>query len=346
MCLHKPARRLSAKAHAALERTDRVKFRTTAQSGHIQYYGHSDQSSNSHKIMSRAKHWQFTLNNYTEDECERIDAMGTDPTVSYLIYGKEVGASGTPHLQGHISFVQQRSLIQVKNRLAERAHLEVVRLLSSHIEYCKKDGAYREFGTPPKIALASNGQRNELAEFRSTVSEGVFNSPELREKHPNVMARYPHFARQIIRDLFPKSEQPDLPLRAWQQRLVEIADGEPDPRKIYFVVDRAGNCGKTYLGKFLQRTREAVQIVRAGKVADMAYQYVERTKILIVDVPRSKGEHLQYSFLECVKDGLLFSTKYESVMKQFDPPHVFVFMNEEPDPKALSVDRYHYINPI
>jgi len=65
-----------------------------------------------------------------------------------------------------------------------------------------------------------------------------------------------------------------------------------------------------------------------------------------VDVPRSKGEHLQYSFLECVKDGLLFSTKYESVMKQFDPPHVFVFMNEEPDQKALSEDRYHYISPI
>jgi len=295
--------------------------------------------------MSKAKHWQFTLNNYTDDECQHLDELGADPTVSYLIYGKEVGSNGTPHLQGHVSFVAQRSFNQVKNRVATRAHLEVVRLLGSHIEYCKKDGSYREYGTPPKSAL-SNGKRNELDEFRTTVAQGVFDSPELREKHPNVMARYPNFARQIVRDLFPQTNAPDLPLRAWQQRVVEIADGPIDPRKIYFVVDRQGNCGKTYLGKFLQRTHEAVQIVRAGKVADMAYQYKERTKILIVDVPRSKSEHLQYSFLECVKDGLLFSTKYESVMKQFDPPHIFVFMNEEPDGTALSVDRYHYISPI
>jgi hypothetical protein len=293
-----------------------------------------------------AKHWQFTLNNYTQDEYERICELGVHATVEYLIVGEEIGASGTPHLQGHISFVSQRRFRQVKNWVSPRAHLEVVRLLRSHIEYCKKDGSYREFGTPPSSALAASGKRNELDLFRATVATGVFGSPELREKHPNVMARYPHFARAIVRDLFPQGEFPNLPLRAWQQRVVEIANQEPHPRKIYFVIDRVGNVGKTYLAGFLRRNLEKVQILKPGKLADMCLMYRIETKVLIVDVPRSKSEQLQYAFLESVKDGMLFSGKYESQMKFFTPPHVFVFMNEEPDMKALSVDRYEYIIPL
>ncbi|AIF71501.1 replication-associated protein [McMurdo Ice Shelf pond-associated circular DNA virus-1] len=295
--------------------------------------------------MSQGKHWQFTLNNPTQDERNVLAELGDQPTTQYLIYGDEVGASGTPHLQGHVSFVQRYRFNQVKNWVSPRAHLELVRLLRRHIEYCKKDGAYLEFGTPPDSTLAKDGKRNELAEFRATVAEGVFHSPELREKHPNVMARYPHFANSIIRDLFPQSAPPDLPLRAWQQRVVELIDAPPDPRKVYFIVDRQGNAGKTSLAKLLHRTHEAVQIIRSGKVADMAYLYKITTKILILDVPRSKSELLQYSFIEMVKDGLLMSTKYESVMKTFDPPHILVMMNADPDHTALSTDRYHYIIP-
>lgn len=293
--------------------------------------------------MSLAKHWQFTLNNYTDDELAKIDALGASAACDYLIYGKEVSSTGTPHLQGHVSFAARKRLTAVKNAVAGRAHFEVVRLLQRHIDYCKKDGCYREFGSPPIREVSGSGQRNDLADFRATVASGVFGSPELREKHPDVMARYPGFARSVVRDLFPKGELPDLPLRAWQQHVVDLCDAAVDPRKIYFVVDRAGNSGKTYLGRYLSHKREAVQILRAGKVADMAFQYKITTKILIVDVPRSKCEHFQYAFLEMVKDGSLMSAKYESCMKVFPPPHVFVFMNEEPDHSALSADRYEYI---
>lgn len=295
-------------------------------------------------MSGRAKHWQFTLNNPTDDEREIIDALGEGPTTSYVIYGEEVGASGTPHLQGHVSFTARRTFAQAKAAIAGRAHLEVVRLLQRHIDYCKKDGRYREFGSPPTSEVSGSGERNDLADFRATVASGVFGSPELREKHPTVMARYPAFARSVVRDLFPSRDFVDLPLRAWQQHVVDICDAAVHPRKIYFVVDRAGNSGKTYLGRYLQNKREAVQILRAGKVADMAFQYKITTKILIVDIPRSKCEHFQYSFLEMVKDGSLMSSKYESCMKEFPTPHVFVFMNDEPDSTQLSPDRYEYIS--
>lgn len=298
--------------------------------------------------MSRAKHWQFTINNYTDDDESVLASQGDDEHVAYLIYGKEVSSSGTPHLQGHVSFSKQLRFSQVKERLPDGAHLEVVRLLQSHVEYCKKDGNYTEFGTPPNFSNDSrSASRLEFDEFRSTVASGVFDSPELREKHPNVMARYPHFARSIVRDLFP--DIPKLPadsLRPWQRRVVEFCNAPVDPRRILFVVDERGNSGKTYLGRFLFGNHEKVQVIRAGRVADMALIYSATTKILVVDVPRQRVDTLQYSFLEQVKDGMLLSAKYESQMKIFPPPHVIVFMNEDPDMKALSEDRYKILKPL
>lgn len=294
----------------------------------------------------QAKHWQFTLNNYTDDHERSIAELASRSDVDYVIYGKEVGASGTPHLQGHVSFCTARRFAKVKESLPDGTHLEVVRLLQHHIDYCKKDGCFVEFGSPPK-SLRTGSSRDEFAEFRSTVAAGVFDSPELRAQHPNIMARYPHYARAVVRDLFPRPVGPtDASLRPWQRRVVEIISGEPDPRKVLFVVDERGNSGKTYLGRFLLGTREKVQILRAGKVADMALAYKITTKLLVVDVPREKGEHLQYSFLEQVKDGILSSPKYQSEIKMFPPPHVLVFMNEEPNMNSLSEDRYHIIKPF
>ena len=300
--------------------------------------------------MSRAKHWQFTLNNYTDDELALLESLGAsivDPdgescSASYLIYGKEVSATGTPHLQGHVSLSARKTLTQIKALIAPRAHFEVVRLLQHHIEYCKKDGSYSEFGTPP-VAEVSQGKRNDFDLFRATVAGGLFDTPELREKHPSIMARYPQFARDIRRDLFPQHPPPDHPLRAWQREVLAYVDGPVDPRTVLFVIDSAGNAGKTWFGKHLRSTRQKVQIIRAGKLADMALNYKFDTKIAIIDVPRAKSEHLQYSFLEELKDGVLFSPKYQSRMDYFEPPHVLVFMNTDPDMAQLSDDRYRII---
>jgi len=90
----------------------------------------------------------FTRNNY----------IGTlfEDTVSckYIIYGKEVGESGTPHLQGFVTFPEAKTLKTVI-KLFNGCHVEISKAPFQAIEYCKKEGAFVERGDPPLSPVAS-----------------------------------------------------------------------------------------------------------------------------------------------------------------------------------------------
>lgn len=291
-----------------------------------------------------ARHWTFTRNSYTDSDVSRIKDLDTNAPgkVVYCIAGKEVSSTGTPHLQGFISFQKQTSFTQAQAILGGKPHLEICRSIPHAIEYCKKDGDYLQYGTPPANQL--NGTRNEFQGFIDAVKGGVRDRKILRETHANIMARYPRYAEAILRDYRVKQDIVILPLRAWQQSVLDYIINPVHPREVVFVIDEKGNAGKSYLAALIESQYGNVQVMRPGKVADMAHEYEETTKILIVDVPKSKVEHFQYDFLECVKDGRLFSPKYDSLTKRFPTPHVLVFMNEAPDPTKLSDDRYKYID--
>jgi len=51
---------------------------------------------------SRAEHWCFTMNNHTPADADRL--AKPIPGVEHLIFGREAGASGAPHLQGTVCF--------------------------------------------------------------------------------------------------------------------------------------------------------------------------------------------------------------------------------------------------
>lgn len=94
---------------------------------------------------TRSRKWVFTLNNYTADDLEQVHSLPT----TYWIYGKEVGETGTPHLQGCMFFKSARTLGQC-SKLLPRAFIETMAGTPAQaIEYCKKDGDWSECGTPP-----------------------------------------------------------------------------------------------------------------------------------------------------------------------------------------------------
>ncbi len=96
--------------------------------------------------MSRSRAWVFTLNNYTDEEQAKVRAMGAQ----YVIFGREVGDNGTPHLQGYAWFKNARAMTSLKKKLP-RAHWE--KRLGSHEQardYCKKEKDYEEIGSEPE----------------------------------------------------------------------------------------------------------------------------------------------------------------------------------------------------
>ena len=46
--------------------------------------------------QSRSNNWCFTLNNYTDESQQKVRDLGVG--AEYLVFGRELGESGTPHL--------------------------------------------------------------------------------------------------------------------------------------------------------------------------------------------------------------------------------------------------------
>lgn len=107
--------------------------------------------------MSRTRTWTFTVNNYTEDS----EKVLQDLEVRYMLYGREVGEKGTPHLQGYVVFHNPQRFNQVKEMLPEGAHIESAKgNAQQNFDYCTKDGDYFEKGDRPKM-----GKRKDLEEI-------------------------------------------------------------------------------------------------------------------------------------------------------------------------------------
>lgn len=256
------------------------------------------------KRPSPAKHWCFTLNNYTTEDIENIlGSIGSDGSTfgskPKYIFQEEEGEEGTPHLQGYINFDRKvRPKNVFKWERAQRIHWEVARSPKHAINYCRKE----------------QGRTGS-----------VYTNIEFPEEI------------QVIAD---------TALQPWQNAVIDICDGDRDPRKIYWFYDYAGNTGKTQLAKYLVVKKNA--LVLSGKGSDMKYgviKYIEKNngiapKIIIFDIPRCCKDFISYQGIEEVKNGLFFSSKYESDMCIYNPPHVICFANDMPALDKLSKDRW------
>lgn len=116
----------------------------------------------------RARSYCFTINNYSDDEQKNLRALAASANVKYLIFGREQGDSGTPHLQGYVQFTGAQGAGTAKRRIGARSHVEVARgRPEQNIEYCSKDGDFEEFGERPRP-----GRRSDLLAVRDAIQEG------------------------------------------------------------------------------------------------------------------------------------------------------------------------------
>lgn len=135
----------------------------------------------------------------------------------------------------------------------------------------------------------------------------------------------------------------------WQKNVLELIEGEPDNRSIYWLWEPEGCAGKTSLAKHicLKYPKKAIYLNGCNK--DILFGVSTRLeesdiKVAIFGLSRQDASYMSYRSLEQLKDGIFYSGKYESRMCMFNPPHVLVFANFAPDMVSLSFDRWKVIN--
>lgn len=149
-----------------------------------------------------------------------------------------------------------------------------------------------------------------------------------------------------------KREQKDpladfLP-RYWQVAIKNWLLTDPDPRKIKWLYDPWGACGKTMFLKHLLATMpHSVAFAKQtggardfSTVVQTAFDSGWDGKIFIFDFVRDMEDHKFYEPLEAVKDGLITALKYRGQSFGFDSPHILVFANFLPEVDRLSLDRW------
>jgi len=113
------------------------------------------------KPNTKAIHWCMTVNNYDAKDIEAF--KDNSDLFAYWIYGKDVSASGTAHLQCYFKCTKQITMATLK-RIWKRAHLEVKSRHSTVLDcvnYCRMDGHYTESGEPPAEPYVNGNQKNQ-----------------------------------------------------------------------------------------------------------------------------------------------------------------------------------------
>ncbi len=249
--------------------------------------------------MSQSKYWCFTINNYDEESLSRL-VSGAAATSTYIVCGREIGDSGTPHIQGYIELKSRGRLTTVKSRLPElqRAHLEIRRGTAEEAdEYCKKDGDWVAQGELSSPSLG--GKRKEFELLKDAIKAGD-SLHDLYENHTGVMVRYNHGATKLFNMLRPRKKLKGFPLESFAFHPIML-----DPGWSHVIVGPSG-CGKTSYCRSLFPT--ALFVSHMDDLAsfdpdqneaiifdDMCFTHIPRVaQIHIVDQDDDRSIHIRY----------------------------------------------------
>lgn len=287
--------------------------------------------------------WCFTINNPSDADHDRLLQLGGGvprEACRYLVYGREVGASGTQHLQGFVIFNSRLRLGTVRDLLGARGHYECARASSNDAsDYCKKDNDFTEFGSiPSKTRVAPS-----VTDFCDFVKKATsVTERDVAVQFPNLYLRYGDRLLKLADHILEPPVLEENPLNEWQSWLHERLITEADDRTVDFYVDIEGGKGKSYFCRWMMsKYPDVVQVLSGGKRDDLAHAIDTSKRIFLFNLPRGGIEFLQYSILEQLKDRVVFSPKYASSTKVLKYLcHVVVFCNEEPDMYKMTADRY------
>lgn len=133
---------------------------------------------------NRVRNVVFTINNYDDAAIQQLDSV----PCKYLVYGKETGESGTPHLQGYIEFQKQISFKKAKQLIGSNAHIEKRKGNAQQAAtYCKKDGDWKERGE-----MSNPGKRTDLINMMELIRKRK-SFCDIADEMPQTLAKHMRF---------------------------------------------------------------------------------------------------------------------------------------------------------
>lgn len=153
--------------------------------------------------MAKRYNFVFTHNNYTEED-ERRYLLSS--YLKYVVIGKEVGASGTPHLQGFLRYNSATTLSAVIKRFPG-AHFEEAVTVAEAIAYCKKEGNFQEAGTEP-VTQRKKGEleQDRWKRIRLAAEEGRFEDIDDDVRFRNISTINVHRHASLLKSSYEDSE--------------------------------------------------------------------------------------------------------------------------------------------
>ncbi|ATW66440.1 putative replication-associated protein [Mink circovirus] len=175
------------------------------------------------------KRYCFTINNYLPEDEAAVKEFLTEANCVYAVVGKEVGESGTPHLQGFCNLKKKMRFEPFKRAIGGRAHIEQSRGTDvDNKRYCSKGGdLLLEVGEP-----SAQGKRSDLKEAVTLLNNGG-TMTDVARAHPETFIRYGRGLRDYV--IQAGLTKP----RAWKTE-VHVIVGPPGVGKSRHVQETAG----------------------------------------------------------------------------------------------------------
>jgi hypothetical protein len=231
--------------------------------------------------------------------------------------------TGQLHIQGYIEFKVRKRLLSLKRAFGSRVHWEARRgPREAAVKYCNKE-------------------ESRVGEFFQWTNYG----DPLRTEFPPPVEP---LRRVVLSDMY-----------GWQRTVIDEAKLlEPCPadnRTVTYVWSPFGKVGKSKFAKYLVDRYDQNWLVCAGGTANIAYHIktfmdnpVAELAYLhgvVIDIPRCRTNDenvktISAPAVECIKNGLVFSSKYESGQLRFNDVHVIILSNAPPPLDELSTDRW------
>jgi len=297
----------------------------------------------------KSRTWIYTLNNPLPEEYDTFRPGDFGQHQEERGHGTPENPEGTLHLQGVCYFKQPKTLAAMKKIHSRAKWIIPSGNLEHQLAYTSKE----DTRVRPPVTWGekpNQGKRTDLhdvAELISATSGTITKKLKVAaEANPSAFIRYHRgFAAYAAITAAPERKLAPVVWREWQKWLLRYLQKEADDRTILWVTDKTGGQGKSTIVQYLITNYPEDYILLGGKVDAMAYAY-DGQAVVFFDVPRTQLSEMDYLyyFAEQLKNGSVFSTKYESRQKTFKSPHVVFFANAEPATGKWSADRLLHLD--